>query len=98
MEIVNSTLSANSAGEGGALSNAAIRGNASASVEIVNSTLSGNAANYRAGAIQNYVSFGRSASLNIVNSTLSENSVTLDSVQFTDSGVSTTTQTEPCVS
>jgi hypothetical protein len=67
-------------------------------VEIVNSTLSGNAANYRAGAIQNYVSFGRSASLNIVNSTLSENSVTLDSVQFTDSGVSTTTQTEPCVS
>jgi hypothetical protein len=55
-------------------------------VEIVNSTLSGNAANYRAGAIQNYVSFGRSASLNIVNSTLSENSVTLDSVQFTDSG------------
>jgi len=79
LRIVDSTLTDNEAPDGGALFNTG------GSVEIVNSMLSGNRAS-AGGAIRNLGSDGRSASLNIVNSTLSENSVTLDSVQFTDSG------------
>jgi hypothetical protein len=71
VEILNSTLSDNSALAGGGIFNDGESG--SASVEILNSTLSDNSAFNGAGGIFNFGESG-SASVEILNSTLSDNS------------------------
>jgi hypothetical protein len=72
LEILNSTISGNSAGDnGGGIYN--YGGSNTATLKVVNSTLSGNSAHFYGGGIYNLSAYGGSAPADVLNSTFSGN-------------------------
>jgi hypothetical protein len=72
LEVINSTLSGNSAGDnGGGIFN--YGGSNTATLKVVNSTLSGNSAHFYGGGIYTISAYGGSAPADVLNSTFSGN-------------------------